>query len=225
MTATTQFLHRLHKAPAPGAEPKLQEDATRHTCRHRQHLLGRRTDQQLVVRPVLLRRGNEILVTDATGNVGRALARALVGAGEPVRALVRRPAERSRLPAGVAFMVGDLNRPETCRRPPGRAGVRLLSGYQGLEGLPAAPRRAGVEHLAVQSTSAAPGDAMGNAVARYPIPSDLVLRWSGLAWPFAQLSVAMIDPSDVATFSARVRTSAGHAGRSDGHQPECCAHK
>jgi uncharacterized protein YbjT (DUF2867 family) len=42
-----------------------------------------------------------ILVTGATGNLGAELVRALAGGGEQVRTLVRRDAERAKLPAGV----------------------------------------------------------------------------------------------------------------------------
>ncbi|WP_020124021.1 NAD-dependent epimerase/dehydratase family protein [Streptomyces canus] len=41
-----------------------------------------------------------ILVTGATGHVGSELVRRLAAAGEPVRAMTRRPAE-ARLPAGA----------------------------------------------------------------------------------------------------------------------------
>ncbi len=47
-----------------------------------------------------------ILVTGATGNVGGELVRALVGAGEQVRALIRRDANRAALPVGVEGFVG-----------------------------------------------------------------------------------------------------------------------
>ncbi|SHG11988.1 NAD(P)H-binding protein [Streptoalloteichus hindustanus] len=61
-----------------------------------------------------------ILVTGATGNVGRHVVNQLVAAGEAVRALTRRP-ERTGLPAGVEVVAGDLRRPETVS--PAVAGV------------------------------------------------------------------------------------------------------
>ena len=56
------------------------------------------------------------LVTGATGFVGSAVARALVGRGEPVRALVRRSSSR-RLLQGlpVEIVTGDLDEPASCR--------------------------------------------------------------------------------------------------------------
>ncbi|MFF0578312.1 NAD(P)H-binding protein [Streptosporangium saharense] len=55
-----------------------------------------------------------ILVTGATGNIGRHVVRGLVGAGQRVRAMVRDPrAARTRLPEGVELVQGDFTRPET----------------------------------------------------------------------------------------------------------------
>jgi uncharacterized protein YbjT (DUF2867 family) len=183
-----------------------------------------------------------ILVTGATGNVGGELVRILAGAGEEVRALIRRDADRSGLPEGVEGVVGDLDRAETLTPAlAGVSGVHLLSGYSGLEGLLAEARRAGVERVVLQSSSAVPGGDMTNAVARYHILSERAVRESGLAWtflqpdsfmsntlewasqlragdvvraPFADVRVATIDPYDVAAVSAEALTSEGHDGRS-----------
>lgn len=56
--------------------------------------------------------GHRILVTGATGRVGRHVVDGLVAAGAEVRALVR-DATRARFPEGVEIAVGDLTRPET----------------------------------------------------------------------------------------------------------------
>ena len=53
-----------------------------------------------------------ILVTGATGRVGRVVVDQLLGAGVPVRALTRRPAA-ARLPAAVEVVSGDLTVPES----------------------------------------------------------------------------------------------------------------
>lgn len=183
-----------------------------------------------------------ILVTGATGNIGGEVVRALAGAGEKVRGLIRRDEDRSRLPAGVEGVVGDLNRPETLSSAlAGVRGVHLLSGYQDMPGLLAEIRRAGVEHVVLQSSSSVPGGDMGNAVARYHILSEAAVRESGVAWtflqpnsfmsntfqwlpqlqsgdvvraPFGEVRVATIDPLDVAAVSAQALTSNGHEGRS-----------
>ena len=53
-----------------------------------------------------------VLVTGATGRVGRLVVDELLGAGVPVRALTRRPAEAG-LPAEVDVIEGDLTVPES----------------------------------------------------------------------------------------------------------------
>jgi uncharacterized protein YbjT (DUF2867 family) len=182
-----------------------------------------------------------ILVTGATGNIGRELVQTLAGGGEEVRALIRRDGDRSGLPAGVEGVIGDLNRPETLPAPlAGVRGVHLLSGYQDMPGVMAEIRRAGVEHVVLQSSSSVPIGDMSNAVARYHILSEKAVRESGVPWtflqpnsfmsntlqwaplrsgdvvtaPFPDVRVATIDPHDVAAVSAKALTSDGHAGRS-----------
>jgi uncharacterized protein YbjT (DUF2867 family) len=128
-----------------------------------------------------------IFVTGATGNVGKEVVRALAGAAEGVRALIRRESDRSKLPAGVEGLVGDLNEPETLTAGlDGVRGVYLLSGYAGEAELLAAARRAGVEHVVLQSSSSTPAGDMDNAVARYHILSERAVRDSGMAWTFLQ---------------------------------------
>src|SRR6266567_1320132 len=53
-----------------------------------------------------------VLVTGATGRVGRVVVAQLLGAGVPVRALTRRPASAG-LPAAVEVVSGDLTVPES----------------------------------------------------------------------------------------------------------------
>jgi uncharacterized protein YbjT (DUF2867 family) len=183
-----------------------------------------------------------ILVTGATGNVGAELVRALAAAGEPVRALVRNEARRAALPAGVEAAVGDLNRPDTLAPAlDGVRGVHLLAGYAGLPDALERMRRAGVERVTLQSSSAVPSGDTTNAVARYHIESEAAIRDSGLEWtflqpngfmsnalqwaeqlrqgdvvtaPFANVRTAQIDPRDIAAVAAAALTTDRHAGRS-----------
>jgi uncharacterized protein YbjT (DUF2867 family) len=183
-----------------------------------------------------------ILVTGATGNVGAELVRALASAGEPVRALIRDETRRAALPAGVEGVVGDLNRPDTLEPAlEGVRGVHLLAGYAGLPDALELMRRAGVERVTLQSSSAVPDGDMTNAVARYHIESEAAIRASGLAWtflqpngfmsnalewaeplrhgdvvtaPFAGVRTAQIDPLDIAAVAAIALTTGRLDGRS-----------
>ena len=55
---------------------------------------------------------NPVLVTGATGRVGRLVVKELLAAGVPVRALTRRPSA-AELPAAVEVFAGDLGAPES----------------------------------------------------------------------------------------------------------------
>jgi uncharacterized protein YbjT (DUF2867 family) len=181
-----------------------------------------------------------ILVTGATGNVGGELVRALAGAGQPVRALVRAGREPG-FPAGGQPVAGDLNQPESLR--PALAGVQALflyPGYQDMAGTLAEARQAGVSRVVMLSGSSAASGDLSNAVSRYMIESEAAVRDSGLAWtmvrsfgfmsntlqwvpqlragdvvraPFAGVQVAMIDPYDIAAVAAAALTAPGHDGR------------
>ena len=54
-----------------------------------------------------------VLVTGATGRVGRVVADLLVDAGVPVRALTHRSETAATLPANVEVVTGDLTLPES----------------------------------------------------------------------------------------------------------------
>ena len=181
-----------------------------------------------------------IFVTGATGNVGAELVRALAGAGRPVRALIRRDEDRAKLPEGAEGHVGDLNKPETLVDGlRGVRGVHLLAGYDGLGALLEEMRRAGVEHVVLQSSSAAPSGDLDNAVARYHVLSERAIRDSGLAWTFLQpnsfmsnalrwlpqlqagdvvreafpdVAVSTIDPADIAAVAIAAFDSDEHRG-------------
>jgi uncharacterized protein YbjT (DUF2867 family) len=179
-----------------------------------------------------------LLVTGATGNVGAEVVRALIDAGEPVRALTR---SAGALPAGVEAVTGDLNRPDSLADAlAGVRGVFLLPGYEDMDGVLAAIRAAGVERVVLLSgSSAATGDT-SNAVTAYMMRSEAAVKESGLAWtilrpfgfmsnalrwldqlregdvvrePFADVPVAVIDPGDIAAVAASALQADGHEGR------------
>ena len=186
--------------------------------------------------------GEAHFVAGATGNAGGAVVRALVGAGEPVRALVRPGAEAVGLGEGVEWVEGELNRPETLRAHfDGVRAAFLLSGYEGLEEMLRLLREAGAERVVLLSSSAAPGGDLSNASARYHILSERAVRESGLAWtflqpnsfmtntlrwlpqlregdvirlPFADVAIATIDPADVAAVAVEAMTGDALEGSS-----------
>jgi uncharacterized protein YbjT (DUF2867 family) len=135
-----------------------------------------------------------------------------------------------------------LNRPETLEAAlEGVRGAHLLAGYGGLPERLAQARRAGVERVVLQSSSAVPGGDMSNAVARYHIVSEAAVARVGrrldvpaaeqlhvghaavdsaaagrgrCSGTVADVRVATIDRYDVAAVSAQALISDGHAGRS-----------
>ncbi|TDD17018.1 NAD(P)H-binding protein [Nonomuraea diastatica] len=177
-----------------------------------------------------------ILVTGATGNAGGALVRTLAGRGAGVRALVRRPVD---LPAEVTL--GDLNDPASVAGAlAGVRGVFLLSGYDRMAETLAAVARAGVEHLVLLSASAAEAANLDNPVSSYHVESEALVREAGVPWTvlrprtfmsntlrwadqvragkvvretFPEVSVATIDPLDIAAVAAASLLEQGHAGQ------------
>ncbi|MEV4176681.1 NAD(P)H-binding protein [Nonomuraea sp. NPDC049709] len=177
-----------------------------------------------------------ILVTGATGNAGGALVRTLAGAGEPVRALVRREVD---LPADLHL--GDLNDPESVAGAlDGVRGVFLLSGYDRMDETLAAVARAGVEHVVLLSASAAEAADLGNPISKYHVESEALVRESRVPWTilrprtfmsntlrwadqirsgnvvrdtFPDVAVATVDPLDIAAVAA---ASLLEKGRHDG---------
>ncbi|MFF8601128.1 SDR family oxidoreductase [Streptomyces sp. NPDC015232] len=67
-----------------------------------------------------------VLVTGATGRVGRIVIDHLLDAGAPVRALVRRPEAAATLPPAVEVVLGDLTVPESLDPALKGAGAALL---------------------------------------------------------------------------------------------------
>jgi uncharacterized protein YbjT (DUF2867 family) len=180
-----------------------------------------------------------VLVSDATGNVGGELVRALAAVGQSVRALTRGAAPAG-LPAGAEAAAADLNRPESLASAlRGVSGVFLLPGYADMPGLLAVIRQAGVERVVLLSGSSADGDT-ANAITAYMAASEAAVRACGLPatilrpsgfmsntlqWapqlasgdviraPFASAAVAMIDPRDIAAVAALALTGTGHQGQ------------
>ncbi|SFW91031.1 NAD(P)H-binding protein [Amycolatopsis australiensis] len=178
------------------------------------------------------------LVTGATGNVGAEVVSALAKAGEPVRALVRRP--DAALPDGAEAALGDLNDPGSLGDAlKGVDGVFLLAGYHDMPGMLARAREAGVRRIVLLSGGSAALAKMDNAVSAYMTLAERAVRESGLEWTFLrprafmsnalrwlpqlregdtvraqfpEVPVACIDPADIAAVAVRA-LAGGHEGR------------
>ncbi|MCX4524469.1 NAD(P)H-binding protein [Streptomyces sp. NBC_01551] len=176
-----------------------------------------------------------MVVTGATGNVGRELVRLLVAAGERVTAVSRRPGE---LPEGVRHVRADLAEPEGLR--PALAGADTLFLLVAGEDPRAVLRLAaagGVRRVVLLSSQ---GAGTRPEVYRHPATFEEAVRASGLDWtilrsggldsnayawadsvraqrtaaaPFGDVGLPVVDPADVAAVAAAVLRESGHTGR------------
>ena len=184
-----------------------------------------------------------ILVTGATGTVGREVVSQLLAAGEPVRALTRHP-ERARLDARVDIVRGDLERPETLTA--ALQGVdRVFSLAVGPQlgeqeaSLAQAARGADVRRIVKLSVLGA-GENARRGVVSWHSAGERAIRQSGVPWTFVQPGVFMsntlfwadsirregrvysnfgdgattpIHPRDIAAVAVLALTTDGHEGR------------
>jgi uncharacterized protein YbjT (DUF2867 family) len=131
------------------------------------------------------RMAHPILVTGATGNVGRAVVRHLLAAGAPVRALVRDPA-RALHPTEAEIVAGDLNEPATLTA--AFAGVDRMFFFTPPAGGAAvveAARACGVRHVVLLSSAATQkADPRTNPIAARHDAVEKALQNAGLTWTF-----------------------------------------
>ncbi|MGW1279568.1 NAD(P)H-binding protein [Streptomyces tsukubensis] len=126
-----------------------------------------------------------ILVTGATGNVGRLVARELAGRGVPVRALTRDPAKASAapagFPAGVEWAVGDLARPEGLAEALAGVDRLLLFPYPDTaDEVVALAKAAGARRIVVLSSAAV----TSGYDTTFHLPVEQAVEASGLEWTF-----------------------------------------
>ncbi|MGY4979082.1 NAD(P)H-binding protein [Streptomyces sp. 900105755] len=184
-----------------------------------------------------------ILVTGATGTIGRDVVRQLAARGAKVRALTRDPA-RATVPAGVEVVRGDHADPASLAAALAGATAAFLLRPPGPDAgqdaaLVAAAREAGVERL-VKLSAIATGEAGSGPSAHWHVAGERAVRESGLAWTvlrpssFASNTLTwlqalragepvpnmtgdgasgVIDPRDIAEVAVRALLDAGHTGR------------
>ncbi|MEV0245550.1 NAD(P)H-binding protein [Nocardia sp. NPDC050712] len=181
-----------------------------------------------------------LLITGATGNIGRPLLHELHAAGaNPLRALTR-DAARAAFPAGVEALEADLTDPSALRD--AVRGVRamfLISGLGPDAEIIAAARRAGVEHVVlVSSITVETHPHLGPAAEKSSVEKEL--EASGLDWTilrptqfasntmlwaeairarrpvraaYADAELPTIHPADIAAAARVALTEPGHRGR------------
>jgi uncharacterized protein YbjT (DUF2867 family) len=170
-----------------------------------------------------------ILVTGATGTVGRDVVRQLLEAHAEVRPVSRSP-ERASLPGAPRAVRGDLAEPESLRPALGDVDrVFLFPAAAPLDPFLDLARDAGVHHVVLLSSSAA-ADGESNAIARSHRMHERAVAASGLSWtyirpgafmandlmwapavrgdgvvraPYAQAATTPIDERDIAAVAVR----------------------
>ena len=180
-----------------------------------------------------------ILVTGATGNVGRALVDTLAADGHRVRAIARTP-DRAALPASVDVVQADLSAPETVSG--ALAGVDklfLLGAFSTTGDVLDRARQAGVGHVVLLTSRCVIGGAPDNAVTRMWLDAESAVERSELPWtilhpsgfhsnalrwlpqlrqgdavraPWPDVPIASIDPADIAAVAATVLVDGGYEG-------------
>ncbi|MEU4539966.1 NAD(P)H-binding protein [Streptosporangium sp. NPDC023825] len=176
-----------------------------------------------------------ILVTGATGLVGREVVGQLLKTGHDVRALTRRPAVAG-LPEGVTVVEGDLERPESLRAAlRGVERMYLFPVPHAVSDVVAMAKRAGVRQVVVLSGAEADDDVFGSG---YQVVERAVEE-SGLEWthlrpgefagnwldwaervrtervvrrPYGGAVTQPTHEADVAAVAATVLAEDGHAG-------------
>ncbi|MGV9315501.1 NAD(P)H-binding protein [Streptomyces sp. NPDC003691] len=124
-----------------------------------------------------------ILVTGATGNVGRLVVNELAGRGLPLRALTRDPAKAAAFPAGAEPAVGDLARPESLAAALAGVDRLVLFPYPDTaEETVALAKAAGVRRIVVLSSAAV----TGGYDTTFHLPVERAVEASGLEWTFVR---------------------------------------
>lgn len=184
-----------------------------------------------------------ILVTGATGAVGREVAGLLAAAG-PVRILARRPGRLTVRRDGVEVVEGEYgDRPALDRALRGVTSVFLVTNSPTEpddERVAAAASAAGVRHLVKLSMMAVEEPGADDFITRRQRENEQAVRESGVPWTFVRprtfmsntlswapgirstgvvralygdAPVACVDPRDVAAAAVAVLTGTGHEGR------------
>ncbi|GAA3559448.1 NAD(P)H-binding protein [Microlunatus spumicola] len=134
-----------------------------------------------------------ILVTGATGNVGRQVVAQLVAAGEPVRALSRHP-ERAGWPDGVERVAGDLTQELPAGLFAGVDALYLFPEPSRVDEVVADAAAAGVRHAVVLSSMAAGASDEGlEVLQRRHLDVERAVEASPLTWTHVRPGMFMTN--------------------------------
>lgn len=177
----------------------------------------------------------KVLVTGATGTVGRQIVTQLVQAGHEVRALTRNPATAT-LPVGAEVVQGDLALPESLipalegveavhliNFDNGAGGMQLQNGAELVEML----KQAGVKRVTVlqggEKSSIEQALEASDLTWTFVQPVEFManfLEWAepirtegGVKEPFANRRTALVHEADIAAVAATALTQDGHGGK------------
>ena len=131
---------------------------------------------------------HRVVVTGATGAVGRLVVAGLLDAGYPVRAVSRHPHD-AHLPPTAEVVVGDLSEPLTLKTAfVGAAQLVLISVPETVNEVVAQAQQAGIEHIVVVSSAAV----TAGYDTTYNLPVEQAVTASGLDW-------TIVRPGEFAT--------------------------
>ncbi len=183
-----------------------------------------------------------ILITGATGNIGRELVPILFETGEPIRVLVRDENKVAHLDSSIERVTGDLNNPESlipALHDVDRVFLVTYETQQDINVIEAA-KRAGVRYIVKLSTLEATAHKI--QVGKWHYEREELIRASGLDWTFLRPGmfmsntiewwaesikgqgsvffpggkkgqVAPVAPCDIASVAACALTQPGHGGK------------
>src|SRR5262245_59678689 len=135
-----------------------------------------------------------ILVTGATGNVGKELVPLLLEANQEVRVLVRDPERATGLDGRVRRATGDLDQLETLE--PAMKGVRAVyliafEAHQ-IDNVIGAAKASGVDRIVRQSTIEA-GSAVPLGPGRWHRAQEIMIEESGITWTHLRPTMMMVN--------------------------------
>jgi uncharacterized protein YbjT (DUF2867 family) len=178
-----------------------------------------------------------ILITGATGNVGREIIKQISNAEHPIRVLSRNPEKGSFL-KNVEVTTGNLSDPESIKDVLKGVKKVFLINVPGSDQFSQIAKQSGIEHITFLSAAAIeyPDNAIGQAHSY----TEELIRQSGVKWtflrpgafmsntlqwihsiqsegmvrmPFGDVRTSPIDPRDIAAVAVNSLLSSGHEGK------------